>query len=319
MFIISLDFELLWGVHDSASDSYKSNLLQVHQIVPDLLALFSQNNIACTWATVGALGCQNYEDFQACSPQNEPDYANTHYSPYKQKVAEREPELVFAPSLVDMITKSPRQELASHTFCHYYCLEKGQTLHQFGLDLEANQVVASRFDVELKSIVFPRNQVNTDYLKKCKENGVYIYRGNPAHWAYNADNYEGQSLVKRAFRLIDCYLPLSGSLAQEVSKDSESGVLNIPASLFFRPYSKKLSILEPLKIMRIKWSMKQAAKKGKLFHLWWHPHNFGVSQNENMAQLADIINYQKRLHQRYGFASITMQEAAEKFMETPNG
>ena len=55
-FVISLDFELLWGVRDQRTIAdYGRNILGVRQAVPALLDLFAERNIACTWATVGLL------------------------------------------------------------------------------------------------------------------------------------------------------------------------------------------------------------------------------------------------------------------------
>ena len=54
--VISLDFELLWGVRDKRTIAdYGANILGVRQVVPALLDLFAERNIACTWATVGLL------------------------------------------------------------------------------------------------------------------------------------------------------------------------------------------------------------------------------------------------------------------------
>lgn len=49
----------------------------------------------------------------------------------------------------------------------------------------------------------------------------------------------------------------------------------IPAIL--RPYSAALKSLEPLKLKRITSELDCAAQEGLIYHLWWHPHNFGVN------------------------------------------
>ena len=55
-FIISLDFELLWGVRDHADrDSYGQNVTGARAAVPRMLDLFERHGIAATWATVGFL------------------------------------------------------------------------------------------------------------------------------------------------------------------------------------------------------------------------------------------------------------------------
>ena len=55
-FVISLDFELMWGVRDKRTIAdYGANILGVRQVVPALLDLFAERGIGCTWATVGLL------------------------------------------------------------------------------------------------------------------------------------------------------------------------------------------------------------------------------------------------------------------------
>jgi hypothetical protein len=65
-----------------------------------------------------------------------------------------------------------------------------------------------------------------------------------------------------------------------------------------------------LRIARIKNSMTHAAKNNQVFHLWWHPHNFGINRKENLAALLELIAHYKKLHDEYGMESATMQEAA---------
>lgn len=61
-------------------------------------------------------------------------------------------------------------------------------------------------------------------------------------------------------------------------------MIEIPASRFFRPFKNNEKIIQRLKLNRIKNEMTFAAKKGRNYHLWWHPHNFG----ENIIE--KIIN-----------------------------
>ena len=39
-FIISLDFELKWGVRDALDESYNENLLGARHVIPKILNLF---------------------------------------------------------------------------------------------------------------------------------------------------------------------------------------------------------------------------------------------------------------------------------------
>jgi hypothetical protein len=95
-------------------------------------------------------------------------------------------------------------------------------------------------------------------------------------------------------------------------------MVDIPSSQFLRPYVKKMGVLEPLKLRRIKHGMEKAAKERKLFHLWWHPHNFGADLKESMNMLNQIITHFQKLNEQYGMESVTMGELAHTLMNTSN-
>jgi hypothetical protein len=88
-------------------------------------------------------------------------------------------------------------------------------------------------------------------------------------------------------------------------------MLNVPSSRFLRPWSKKLRFLESLKVRRITRAMTHAAERGEVFHLWWHPHNFGVDQAQNFTNLKKIIDHYLALKHKYGMESVSMGELYE--------
>ncbi len=146
--------------------------------------------------------------------RKKPLYVNHELSPYPHLSHvgrdEQEDPFHFAPSLIKLIASSPHQEVATHTFSHYYCLEKGQDIESFRADLEAAKKVASKYTLNMESLVFPRNQFNGDYLSACKELGIKAYRGNERSWIYRAKSREDESLFRRAVRLLDAYVNISG-------------------------------------------------------------------------------------------------------------
>ena len=87
-------------------------------------------------------------------------------------------------SMIRQIKAAARQEIGTHTFSHYYCLEDGGTIEDFDADLRAAHAAARAVDVELKSIVFPRNQYSSEALVACKRAGLIAYRGNEKHEMY---------------------------------------------------------------------------------------------------------------------------------------
>jgi hypothetical protein len=46
------------------------------------------------------------------------------------------------------------------------------------------------------------------------------------------------------------------------------------------------------------------------FHLWWHPHNFGLNLRENLAFLEELLRHHRNLRERYGVVPMTMGEMA---------
>jgi hypothetical protein len=312
-FVLSLDFELHWGVHDSMSlSAYEPNLLGAREVIPKLLERFRQFDIACTWATVGFLFFDSKEELRRNFPDILPQYENRKHSSYEwiERIGNSEAEdpLHFGRSLIAKIRDCPRQEIATQTFSHYYCLEAGQSVESFKADLAAARRAADGLGVDLASIVFPRNQFNAEYLGACREAGLISFRGNEDSWIYRAERHEG--LFKRGVRLADTFVNLAGP---HIFSPAEAlpGLWNVPASQFLLPVSLGLlGRFEGLRVNRIKTAMTAAADADKAFHLWWHPHNFGVNQTENLAFLEAILVHFERLRGRHGMQSMSMQELA---------
>ncbi len=317
--IISFDFELYWGVRDTKSlDNYEENILGEHNIIPKILRLFSKNNIHATWATVGFLFCKDTKELIRTLPNKKPSYKNKKLSPYEHVknmvFSQTEEKLYYAPSIIKLIASSPHQEIGTHTFSHYFCLEKGQTSNEFAEDLKCAKKVAKKYKITLKSLVFPRNQVNRDYLSICAKEGIIAYRGTESSWLYSARSSEEEFFLRRLLRLFDAYINISGHNCHSLNNINSNLPLNIPSSRFLRPYSKRLKFLEWIRLHRILADMTYAAKKGLIYHLWWHPHNFGINQEKNLLFLKKILDHFSMLEKIYGMESLNMGELANKIM-----
>ena len=133
IFVISLDFELLWGVRDKRTIAdYGANILGVRQAIPAMLELFEARNISATWATVGFLFCADKAELIASFPRLLPAYKDRRLSPYDDLADlgrdEDSDPYRYGLSLLRQIQARPRQEIATHTFSHFYCLEAGGDL-----------------------------------------------------------------------------------------------------------------------------------------------------------------------------------------------
>ena len=315
IFTISLDFELHWGVSEHRTvDSYNTNLKLVPQVIDRLLASFDTFDIHATWATVGMLFNEEKSDFSKwVDPTDYPIYQNKKLSNYRLLpdigADISEDPYHYALPLIKKIGKAQGQEIATHTYSHYYCLEKGQTIHNFERDLEAALAIAKKNNYSTKSIVFPRNQYNDSHIQLLQKKGISAYRGNEKHWMYRPRSREEETKVRQLARLIDSYINISGDNTQLPYGDT---VLNIPSSRFLRPYSPTFKILDGIRLNRICKEMTHAAKENRLYHLWWHPHNFGKHLNENMHFLNRILKHVSFLKKEYNMQALNMSEISKQ-------
>lgn len=305
--VLSLDFELLWGVRDHATrESYGANILGGRSAIPPMLERFERHGIQATWATVGAVFCASREELLDALPPKElrPRYVNAGLSNdrYLDEIGTDEAcdPHYFGASLVAQIDACPGQEIATHTMSHFYCLEAGASIESFAADLDAACRVAANRNIALRSIVFPRNQYAAPHLDVVRQRGIQCYRGNPSAWAYRPAAGAGQTPPRRLLRLVDAHTGLLGPHLYQPGSE------NVPASHFLRPCAGRLAAFHSRHLTVIERAMTRAAQTGAGFHLWWHPHNFGADTEANLAGLDRIISHFERLRDEYAMVSRTM-------------
>lgn len=312
-FVLSLDFEQLWGVFDHETKlTYHENIIGGRKAIPKILELFDKYNIHASWGVVALLLAETKRDAIEYSPDLKPSYCNDKLSAYKtfDDLGENEKEdpYHFAGSLVKEIMTHDNQELCSHTFSHYYCKADGQNVDEFRADLQAAvKITEDKMSFAPKSIILPRNNYREDYARAVAECGFTAIRGNQNLYSENNSTY-----IARLIRMIDTYVNVCGKKCYDESEIFNGTICNIKASRFFRPYNPKLKALEKLKISCIKRQMKYAAKNNKVFHIWWHPHNFGRYPDKCLRQIEELFEYYSYLNKRYGFKSVNMQELSSE-------
>ena len=311
--VISLDFEMMWGCHDWATvDGYgSSNIRNVRQVISRMLQLFDKYNVHATFATVGLIMCDDKKDAILSIPSELPTYKNKLMSPYRtgfmDGITEELSDLFFAPDVVELLKNSPGIEIGTHTYGHYYCWEEGQTVAQFKSDIVKAVEKANEKVVKIKSIVFPKNNVSEEYLNASAEAGLSVYRGNPAHLFGQVGN-KFSALLQKTGRLLDSYIPLTKNTYTLSSVDAKKQIINIPASRFLRPYSRSLHYFDWLQVRRINREIVNAAKHGEVYHLWWHPHNFGKDIDANFNILEKILRTYTECAEMYKMKSLNMNE-----------
>ena len=327
--VISLDFELAWGVREKLVNggTYLPAIIGAREAIPRMLRLFERYGIAATWATVGMLFAKNGEELRELKPEIEPHYSNPSLNPYQDLIEgnERSCPSHFASSLIDRICETPKQELATHTYSHFYCCEQGATAEAFAADLDVALELAGRRGLSVDSIIFPRNQHNKEFSQILSAKGIFCYRGTEIAWFHRPVTSEKTPVFHRLGRGFDYYVNLSGSNTvgwDEVA--GQDGLCNIRSSRFLRSYSKSRAQMEWVRRRRIVSGLREAAATGRIFHLWWHPHNFGLDTDENLAFLEGILKEVVVLREIKGLECLTMSEIGKRCRDgekntTPNG
>ena len=311
--VVSLDFELMWGVRDHRSLSdYGDAVLGGRQAIPLILERFERAGIRATWATVGLLFAKSRDQMLEYAPDDRPRYENPALSPYsdieKGLIGDDEASdpYHFGASLIDRIANTPGQEIASHTYSHYYCMEPGASISSFKADLLSAKLIAENFGQEVRSIVFPRNQVRPEFIEQAKTLNFSAYRGDAQGSLYRSRSGENTTKALRLARFIDGAVPIGPP--QVDSAKTELGGVNIPASRFLRPWRRSMAIYSRLHVKRVLGEMVHAAKTGGCYHLWWHPHNFGRDPAENLRQLDEVIAQFVACRDSYGMTSRNMND-----------
>lgn len=333
VFTISLDFELHWGGFEKwpltssrsqgtgfkGPDKYERYFFNTREVIPRMLKLFENYGVHVTWAAVGMLLNDSREELLSNAPNDKPSYRNKRLSAYHfvdtQGIGQNEQEDPFhyAPSLVRQILKTPHQELGTHSYAHFYCNELGQTMEQFREDLRAAKRVSEKYGVKIRSLVFPRNQFNDAYLKVCIEEGITSVRSNPMDWFWNIQSTQRESAWKRLNRGLDAYLPLGKKNTYSLADIPFSSSLPVclPASRLLRPYRPSEWLLNNFKINRIESEMTRAARNNEVYHLWWHPHNFGYYPEQSLLALEKILFSYNRCRNQYDMISMNMGETCD--------
>ena len=315
-FIVSLDFELYWGLLDVRSlASYAANLRGVPRAVEGMLDLFAEFDVHATWATVGFLFMDSMAEVRAHRPTMLPGYADPRLDPFAYADgpgSSADPAFHFAPHLIERILATPGQELATHTLSHFYPLEAPEALDAFRMDLDGAIAVARRrFDVDLTSIAFPRNQYSIEHLRIAADAGISAFRGQPgAVDVFDPCGFGGLATGAPGERFADTYLPIARDTTFVPTPPPAGQPVNVLGSQFLRPWSDERRRLDRFRVGRVVGELRAAAEHGRHYHLWWHPHNFGLAPGQNLASLRQILEAFAVLRDTHGMRSLTMRDVA---------
>lgn len=286
-FILSLDTEIAWGTDAPDLPRFAACFDGYRPLVRRLLDLLDRCEVAATWAVVGHL----------------------FLSPGDPRAHPRAPAHWYhAPDVIDSIRSARAQhEIGTHTFSHIYTREASTTravwLHELRLCAELHR----QHGLPLRSLVFPRNQVA--YLDTLPEAGIRAYRGAERSW------YRGlPARPRRAAHLLDRALGLPPPTYAPAALRVNARLVNLPASQFLMAYDGlRGRIPTASRVRQARLGLAQAARRGHLYHLWFHPFNLGTSPAMFDA-LESILREVAALRAAGALRVLTMQAAADELL-----
>ncbi|HTB80550.1 MAG TPA: hypothetical protein VK717_06655 [Opitutaceae bacterium] len=280
--VISIDFEMRWGVHDlyrSDFNAYRKNLENCRPVVLATLAMLAARKLRATWATVGALGLNGWDEYFAFAPPA-PAYRDPRLL-VRKEYAELDPtgSLHFAPDLIERILVTEGQELGSHSFSHLYFREPGVLPQDFIDDMAAvEKLWRDRYGVVPVSLVFPRNQ--SAFEDRLDDTSIKIWRGSEPAWFYDCTSQNKNTLLPRTLRLVDSVLPIVQRASYPEKKMVRAGIFirfGLPEAFWW------------LQLCKLRHELNRLSA-GQILHLWWHPHNLGFDLDKGLSRLAQLLD-----------------------------
>ena len=273
--VVSIDLELAWGTCDRPLDARRcARLGRERMIVDRLLAAFTRHDVRATWAVVGRLLLDG-----------------------------RDP-LWHGVDLVEAIAAArPPHELASHSFHHLPYDETRTSRVAVAADLALARGAHAAARLPFVTFVFPRNVVGFRDLLAAA--GVRVYRGRSRAW------YDGLPHVRlrRALDLLDFVVTPRARTVRPVVDDA--GLVNVPDSVLL--YDRRgPARLRPARavVAKARRALDRAARRGEVFHLWFHPANFADRTTEQFAILEAVLAHAAHLRAEDRLENRTLGEFA---------
>lgn len=286
VFTLSIDTELAWGGFDRPDREQRWRQEEgSREVVRRLLALFERHRISATWAVVGHLFL---ERCNGGGPVAHPEiprpyapwFSRDWYSLDPRSSASEAP-LWYAPDLIRLLRQaSPTQEIASHSFAHLVFGDSGCSADAAAGDLAACEAAAGDWGLNLRSFVFPRNRVG--HLPLLPRYGFICYRGPDPTWFEPLPRP-----LRRAAHFLD---DLAGLPPPTVLPQFRSGLWDLPGTMMWQGRDGPRRLL-PLgsRVRKALAGLREAARRRRLFHLWFHPVNFVADREAQLAAFERVL------------------------------
>lgn len=289
LFVVSIDFEMAWGgvfneyILKNNLDLYK----KTRKAIIAIIELFEKYQISATWAFVGHLMLENCEKI---NNTKHPYIVRPNYSWLNKDWFHSDPcarddlnSIWYADDVLkNVMSCKVKQEVASHSFSHILFGEEGCSKECAESDIRKCVEVASSYDIDLTSFVFPcHSEGHKDILKKY---GFNIYRSRGVEWYSKIRNSQLKRLALKIDKIF-AINPSTGSLGID-----EHGLYNIPGNMCYYRYTGWKSILTYKKVVKqAKKGIDLAIRKGEVFHFWFHPYQIADGLYDSIHDLEEIL------------------------------
>jgi hypothetical protein len=299
-FIVSLDCEGKWGFADHITahhDAYltDANLLMAYR---KLLALFARYEVSVTFAFVMAFTLSDAERATLADLLRDVVVERQNWLRY-YRAAERDgrSDGWFCPRALDEVRMHPEHEVGCHGFCHAPLAEAGIAPDDAAMELAAASAVAAMKGLELRTFVYPRNQIGYRALL-CKHGYV----------GYRETLNRRRGVLGRAESIASEFNVFARS--QPMLEEAE-GLCRIPPGYFFN-WRAGVRAKVPMAVTLRRWAsiLRHAADRHEVAHLWFHPHNI-IDGPETFEVLENVLQDATSLRAQNRLEFVTQQTYAE--------
>jgi peptidoglycan/xylan/chitin deacetylase (PgdA/CDA1 family) len=309
-FVLSLDFELIWGTLDLFGPEGFGKACEIEReaVIPRLLDLLARYEISATWCVLGHLfldrcGAQDGRMHpEIVRPSHR--WVSGDWFAHDPGGTEQSAPAFLGRSLVERIRACPVvQEIGCHSFSHVIFGDPGCSAATADSELAACCAAARALGVQLTSFAFPRNQVG--HLDVLRRHGIRVYRGPGPSW-YEKDE---QSTAGRLAHLWD--VVRAATPPTVMPERDGSGLWNLPGSMIYFPkHGIRRFVPMQRRVARAVKGLDAAARDRRVFHLWFHPTNLADSMDAMFGGLERIFEHAASLRARGRLSVLPMRAVA---------
>ncbi|MFX0203839.1 MAG: hypothetical protein ACFFCW_47680, partial [Candidatus Hodarchaeota archaeon] len=266
---------------------------------------------AFTWAIVGGLLVDpgNKDIGLEIIPLHNP-HARTYHSNHPD-ISSDGAYMWYGRDIVDAIRNCQvAQEIGCHSFSHISYDEGNCSIAAVASDLEHCRTAFQALDLTCKAFVYPFNRVG--HLRLLPRHGFICYRGPELHTHMRSHFL---TPLLKACRLL-CRLFAGPPVLRPTLKYKE--LVNIQASMLFRvPEIKSPKVWRTIldfQVKSAKQGLSKAARTGRVFHLWFHPFQFGHRTKEMLGALDEVLSSASRLRSDNKLEILTMGQMAQRII-----